>query len=181
MMKINGQPLISPKLHAFTLPRADGSQVAFRLQPLPLGFHQRLRNWGILPPTAPIKVARDSNGKPIRDANGQAVTISDHQNADYVTELERYHQRVAILSVVEALAADPEITFDTPRPAMSATDAREWTQFADAVFEELQQSGFTAGDLVLFCQEICRISNLLDEQLAVAQANFSSQRHGMST
>ena len=171
-MKLNGQALQKPLVHAFVLPRSDGSSLTFQLQPLPLGFHQRLRGRGIQPPVPPSKVARDAAGRPLRDAAGQAVTIADSQHPEYVAELERYHQRVAVLALAESLNADPAIAFDTPSPT-AASAAPEWARFADALFDELEQSGFTAGDLILFCQEICRISNLLDDHLAAAQANFS--------
>jgi hypothetical protein len=180
-MKLNGQPLGTSIRQPFTLPRTDGSSLTLTLKPLSLGFHHRLRQRGIHPPTPPVKVARDSAGRPVRDASGQAVTLSDVQNHAYLAELERYHQRIAVLAVVEALRGDAGISFETPSPDEREANADEWLRYADTLFEELEQSGFSAGDLILLCQEICRISNLLDDHLAAAQANFSSPLPSGST
>ena len=99
------------------LPRADGSSLVLTLQPLPLGFHGRLRDNGIVPPTPPVRVARDSTGKPIRDGNGLALMRADEQDPRYRQELELYHQRVAVLVLVESLQADPDVEIETPAPA----------------------------------------------------------------
>ncbi len=149
-----------------------------RLQPLPLGFHQRLRRRRIHPPVPPVKIARDAAGKPLRDAQGSAVTLADVQQPDYLAACERYHQRVAVLSLAEALRGDETIELETVPPVESATQG--WEDYADALFAELEQAGFAAGDLVLLCREICRLSNLIDDHLRVAQGNFSSAANGDS-
>ena len=173
-MQFNGRDLEPVSTSTFTLPRPDGTSLPLQLRPLPLGFHQRLRDQGLQVPIPPTKIARDSAGRPIRDAQGNATTISDSSNPEFLQHYELYHQRVAVLSVVEALASDPNVTFNAQPPNGSSPVPEHWHRFADEVFAELEHSGFTAGDLILLCQEICRISNLLDDHLKAAQANFSS-------
>ncbi len=175
-MKLNGQRLSQEYTHIFPLPRANGSSITFRLSPLPLGFHQRLRQQGITPPTPPTRIARDSSGKPLRDHNGTAIFVAEAQHPDYLNETELYHQRVAVLSIVEALRSDPDIEFETTLPKTS-----NHTLYADSIFSELESSGLSAGDLILLCREICRISNLLDQHLTQTQANFSTPIHINST
>jgi len=171
-MKFAGQPLQNSYVSSFTLPRSNGEPLTLQLQPLSLGFHSRLRSRGILPPVPPLKVARDSHGKPLRDGQGMAITQTDSHNSDYLMELENYHQRVAVLTVVESLQVDPNITFDAVPPG-DDSHGHAWKNYADAIFHELEQAGLTAGDLVLLCREICRLSNLLDQHLSTAQASFS--------
>lgn len=171
-MHLRGQPRATPFTQTVTLPRPDGSDWSFTLSPLPLGFHRRLRSRGLLPPTPPSRLVRDSSGRPLRDESGQAITTVDTTDRRYLAELELYHQRVAVLAVAEALRADPDVVFDAPPPADDSSDA--WTRYADALHAELEAAGFTAGDLILLCQAVCRLSNLLTDHLRATCGNFSS-------
>ncbi|MCA9088049.1 MAG: hypothetical protein KDA90_05365 [Planctomycetaceae bacterium] len=183
-MRHNGHPLTTPQLtSSLTLSRQDGTTLTLELQPLPLGFYRRLRERGVIPPTPPSKPARDSNGRLIRDAQGHAVTINSPHDPQYLADLERYHQRVAVLSLAEALTADPHTQFESQPPTEAAgnADISRWLTYADQLADELESAGFRAGDLIIICQEICRLSNLLGDQLNGATANFSSGSQTDST
>lgn len=156
------------------LARPDGSSIALTLRPLPLGFHRRLRGAGIAPPQPPVRIARDSGGQPLRDPQGQAVTLRDESDPAYLAALELYHQRVAVLAVAEALGADGTVEFES-RPPASDAEPLAWTTYADALFTELDRAGFTAGDLVHLCTSISRMSRLVDDGLREARGNFSSE------
>ena len=173
-MKINGRSANGAAAQQISLPRAGSEPLLLTLRPLPLGFHRRLRERGIVSPLPPTRVARDSAGKPIRDSQGLAVLVADESDADYREQRERYHQRVAVLMVAEALQADATIEFDR-RPSESETD---WHHYADDLYREFEQAGFSAGDLIYLCEEVCRLSNLLDDHLRAAQQNFSPVRSG---
>lgn len=175
-MKLNGQQLSQEITHHFSLSRPSGTILEFTLTPLRLGFHQRLRQRSIILPAPPTKIARDSSGKPLKDNSGKALIVPDATNAQHQNEVELYHQRVAVLSLVESLRTDPNIEFETPVPTSS-----DWTTYADDIFTELESAGFSAGDLIHLCQEVCRISNLLDQHLTSAQANFSTLHETNST
>ena len=179
-MKISGQNLETDFVQPFSLPRPDGSTLSFRLSPLPLGFQNNLRKCGVVPPLPPVKVSRDSSGKPLRDAAGLAITQTDLTDSSYLAESELYHQRVAVLAIVEALRNDSQVTFEAAAPTVTDSASSAWASFADAIFAELEQAGFSAGDLIAFCDEICRISNMLDQHIKEAQANFSSLSVGSS-
>jgi len=170
-MKLAGQSLSQSSTYPFALPRYAGTPIAFQLSPLPLGFHQRLRQHGITPPSPPSRIARDSANRPLRDGTGNALTMFDERDADYLDACELYHQRVAVISIVEALRDDDAISFETLPPKSS--NSSDWTEYADALFVEMQQSGLAAGDMILLCNEIGRISNLIDDQLRNATGNFS--------
>jgi hypothetical protein len=122
-------------------------------------------------------VARDAGGTPLRDGQGQVVTLRDDGDAAYVAAVEVYHQRVAVLAVAEALKADPDVEFATRAPVdgVGAGDVATWCLYADALFAELEAAGFTAGDLTQLCGFICRMSRMLDDHLRSARGNFSSE------
>ncbi|RLS52611.1 MAG: hypothetical protein DWH91_16310 [Planctomycetota bacterium] len=141
------------------------------MQPLSLGFHRRLRGRGVVPPEPPRKVARDSAGKPLRDPSGLAILTADDRHPDYLNLLDVYHQRVAVLAIVESLKSDPQVTFTTQPP--STSDPEAWCRYADALFEEMETAGMTAGDLAILSQWTCRLSHLLDSDLQGATRNFS--------
>lgn len=155
-----------------SLPRPDGSSVVLQLQPLSLGFQRRLRERGIVSPVPPVRVARDSSGKPVRDDSGLAVTMADRHDSDYLLQNELYHQRVAVLAIAESLRSDPDFGFETPAPAEGPAGA--WPRYADALFAEMETAGLTAGDLVFLCDAVCRLSNLADQQFEQAQHGFFS-------
>ena len=150
------------------LPRGAGQRPTLTLRPLPLGFSRRLQARGVVPPSPPLKVARDASGKPIRQADGLAAVVPDERDVTYREELELYHQRVAVLAVVEALRGDSNVEFATPAEAHPG----DWRSYADGLYAEMEEAGWVAGDLVWLCQEICRLSNLIDDQLKQAGQHF---------
>lgn len=172
-MKLIGQEIETAYTRPFILRRANGNNLTFQLSPLPLSFQSSLRKRGIVPPPPPIKVTRDSTGKPIRDVNGQAITHLDQNDPEYLNNVELYHQRVAVLAVYESLRDDTSIKFETSPPPAQGWGENRYSVFADAIFDEFESSGFTSGDLIAFCNEICKLSNLLDDHLRESQQNFS--------
>ncbi|REJ71574.1 MAG: hypothetical protein DWQ34_06115 [Planctomycetota bacterium] len=169
-MKIAGRNNLNEFHEVCRLPRPNGEELALTMRPLPLGFSQRLRQRGIAPPSPPRRVARDSSGRAIRDESGLAVMVADEQDAEYGLALEAYHRRVAVLAVAESLQADAQIEFESGAPDGNAG----WEAYADSLFAEMEESGFTAGDLVQLCTFVCRLSNLTGEHLTQAAASFSS-------
>lgn len=169
-MKLAGSPMRERFTRTVELPRPDGRTLLLTLRPLPLGYHARLRERGIAPPVPPRRVARDAQGRPIRDERTMAVLVADEHDPAHLAALDRYHHRVAALVVAEALAADPRIEFETPVPA----EDRGWPEYADALCAEFAEAGFSDGDLARLCGEVCRMSNLLDDHVREAGRNFSS-------
>lgn len=171
--------LCPPATRVIQLPRSSGEPISLTMQPLSLGFHRRLRGRGVVPPEPPRKVARDSAGKPLRDPSGLAILTSDDRHPDYLNHLDLYHQRVAVLAIVESLMSDPQVTFTSQRP--STSDPEAWCRYADALFEEMETAGMTAGDLAILSQWTCRLSHLLDSDLQGATQNFSREPPHNST
>jgi hypothetical protein len=169
-MQIDGQPAAGKYATTVRLPRPTGDGPILILSPLPLGFSRRLREHAIMAPQPPLRVARDAQGRPLRQANGQPVVQADETDDEYLLERELYHQRIAVLSVVEALRNDPSVRFET----VIGDTTPDWRPAADRIFAELEEAEWSAGDLVWLCTRICRLSNLLDAHLAEAGADFSS-------
>jgi hypothetical protein len=115
-MKLQGQTPAATYTKTIALRRPDGSEWSLTIAPLPLGFHRRLHERGIVPPAPPRRVARDSNGQPLKDRSGLAVMMQDENAPGYLAELTRYQQELAALMVCEGLRHDPEIEFESQPP-----------------------------------------------------------------
>lgn len=172
-MRVHGEELSATFTRSVSLARPDGSSLALTLRPLPLGFHRRLRGCGIVPPQPPVRVAREVSGQPLRDSHGHALTLRDESDPAHLAALELYHQRVAVLAVAESLKADAAVQFDAREPM--ALEAEAWSGYADALFQELEQAGLTAGDLAHLCSYVSRMSRLIDDDLRRARENFLSE------
>lgn len=168
-MKYGGAECRGDYCRRVELPRGDGSVWSLAVSPLPLAFHRRLRERGIVAPRRPTRVARDSSGKPLRDQQGLAVLVPDAESAEYLAALDLYNQRVAALVLVEGLRGDESLQFETPVPG----DNGDWLRYADGICEELERAGWSAGDVGLLCEHVFRVSNLLDEHVRDTAGNFS--------
>ncbi len=168
-MKIQGQTVQKKYHKTIMLNRPDGENLELTISPLPLGFHTRLREQGIIPPAPPTRIARDSSGRPVRDSQGMAVVVSEENDQEFQIEFEKYHQRVAVIAAAEALEGDPNIEFESKKPGSKES----WVEYADELYQEFEEAGFSAGDLISLCQEICRLSNLLDDHIQENGSNFS--------
>ena len=175
LMKHHGLPLTNQYTKTVALPRPEGLEFTVTIQPLPLGFHTQLAKHHIIPPSPPTRIARDNQGKPIRDEQGLAILVPDQQTPEFLTESEQYHQRVATLIIYQALKADSALEFETPPPT-----TEDHRIFADHLFAELQAAGWTSGDMIFLCQQIAELSNLSDKQLQQSHDHFFSTHNKAS-
>jgi hypothetical protein len=174
-MRINGQQVNDTYFRQIELPRADGRSLCLKISPLSLSFQSQLRRHGIVKPLPPTRVARDSGGQPIRDRQGLAVLTADEHDHDYLEQQELYHQRVAVLVLAESLRADPAVEFESQPPQLSDQQSSgDWSDYADRLYGELEEAGWSAGDLIWVCHEVSKLSNLLTEHLQETERNFSS-------
>ncbi len=176
-MRMAGKKIRDRYSRRVQLPRPDGSFWEFALSPLRLGFHRTLHERGIVAPPVPTKISRDSSGKPLRDAEGLAIIQPDENDSQYLEAVEVYHQRVALIVLWEGLQADDRIEFETPAPEGN----QGWDLFADQLHTELEQAGWTAGDLIWMCERIAEISNMSGEHFRESQRDFFSPAETDST
>lgn len=152
------------------------ADVSVRVRPLSLGFARRFKERGVVPPTPPKTVSRDSAGRVLRDGNGDVVTVADEGDAAYQAAVERYHERLAVLMVAESAGED--LGLETPRP----TGDSGWLEYADAVSDEFGAAGLTTGDLIRLCQAACEASRLGSDDLdRSADAFFGVAAAGRSS
>lgn len=142
------------------------TDVSVRVRPLSLGFARRFKERGVVPPTPPRTVSRDSGGRVLRDGNGEPVTVVDTADAAYQAAVERYHERLAVLMVAESVGEELGLEAVVP------TGHAGWDGYADAVADELAAAGFTSGDLVRLCQAVCEASRLGSSDLQRAADDF---------
>ncbi|MAT14597.1 MAG: hypothetical protein CMJ46_04930 [Planctomyces sp.] len=177
-MKINGAVEQGELAAEVELPRAGGEGLRLRIAPLPLGFQLRLQLHGLEMPLPPRRIARDSQGKPLRDDRGEAVFLKDEQDREYRLALDLFHQRVAVLIVAEGLKADPAIEFESQPPEGVNSD---WCAYADQLYAELEAARFRAGDLLYLCQEIGKLSNLFDQHVEQSERRFFTDGETVGT
>ena len=167
-MKLHGQTLVARPRKTVLWRRMDGSEHELTLTALPLAFGTWLRERGIIQPDPPVRVARDAQGKPIRDAQGQAVVTEDRHDRDYLLRLEAYQQRLAMLVLWQATRDESQLTWETPTPDVHG----DWLSFADDLFEELEQAGVTMGEVTWLCEEATSHSSLVTQAVADRRADF---------
>ena len=168
MMKFCGKQVVGEFCRGVSLSRPDGTVWEMEIRPLPLSLQRAWRERGILQPTAPTKVSRDSQGRVLRDGDGLAVLQRDESAAEYLLEMEKYHQRVAVLVVWECLRGDVRYEFETPVPS----SRESWVSFADAFHEELEQAGWSSGDVIWFCDRVAELSHLAGDHVQESRAGF---------
>ncbi|MBD3673484.1 MAG: hypothetical protein HUJ26_08150 [Planctomycetaceae bacterium] len=168
-MKILGQETTSDFTVTRSFLRPDGSEMTLKLAPLPLRFQSRLYQREIVAPVPPQRVARDSKGRPVKDREGLAVLIKDEHDGEYLAAMADYQQQLAVLMVYEGLRHDADVSFESQPPENGS-----WKSFAEELCREFEAAGWSLGDLTRVCEEICRLSNLLDDHLRESEQVFSS-------
>ena len=136
--------------------------VSVSLRPLPLGFHRRLKERGVVPPVPKRTAARDSAGRVLRDADGRPVLTEDAADAGHLAAVDRYQERLAALMLAESLGGG--VSFETPPPG----EAGDWNAYADRLLEELSEAGVTPGDLATLCRGVCEASRLIEPAVKAA-------------
>ena len=98
--------------------------------------------------------------------------IPDDRDENYQHQLEEFARRTVCLEVIEGLAADPSVQFEAGPPAEDG----DWAGYADAVYQELADAGFSDGDLLALVRAIHAASNLISDQIADEQDRFFPDR-----
>lgn len=170
-MKIDGRVVEGRNVRSVEIRRPEGA-LHLTVQALTLGFESLLASRGVRRPVVPRRVARDSRGLVVRDESGQAVLIPDDRDENYQHQLEEFARRTVCLEVIEGLAADPSVQFEAGPPAEDG----DWAGYADAVYQELADAGFSDGDLLALVRGIHAASNLISDQIADEQNRFFPDR-----
>ena len=149
------------------IPRDDNNHIHLQVEALRAGFTDEI-NKRLPDPVPPSKgVAVDRDGKILYDEKGRARQFADTSNPEYRAAAAENNRRQFSLYVVEALQIDQNVTFETKRESC-ANDA----DFADKIYQELVDWGFSEGDVALLVNEIMKASNFDEEQLREARSAF---------
>lgn len=167
-MKLHGEPIRGRVTKTIVWTRGDGSAYEIVVSPLPLGFGVWLREKGLVQPEVPVRVARDAQGKPLRDAQGQAVVREDRADAAHLASVERYQQRLAMLVLWRGLQGESRFVFETPTPG----DEGDWLAFADRLFNELDAAGVTMAEVVWLCEAITSQAGPTSQRVLEQRADF---------
>ncbi len=167
-MKIHGERVGGRARTVVLWKLPAGGEVELSVSALPLGFACQLRRRGVVMPVVPVRVARDKEGRPLKDGAGLAVPMEDRGDCGYMEAVERYHQRVAMLVLYEGLRGNAHWQWECVEPG----EGGDWCRFADALFEELETAGVTLGEVVWLCETITALGLQGQEQVPGARDRF---------
>ncbi|MCA8989398.1 MAG: hypothetical protein KDA78_17240 [Planctomycetaceae bacterium] len=168
LMRFLGERVGGEVRRVVRMPREDGEDWEMEIRPLRLSFHRVLRERGIVAPSAPTRVSRDAQGHVLRDGDGLVVLQRDESDRGYLSGMELYHQRVAAMIVWESLQGDSRYEFETKKPG----EGENWERFADELLIELEQSGWSVGDVLWFCEQVGELSRMTGEHVREGRARF---------
>jgi hypothetical protein len=136
------------------------------LAALPLGYEEELDK--LLPvPRPPFKgPMRDEQGKMLREGN-RVVPFYDEQEVGYVAARALASRRRMTLMLKQALSADPSVTWETHRDQCGSE-----ADYADRLYAELREFGFSQGDLVRLIKAVVETSTLTEEELSEGREGF---------
>ena len=164
-MKIRGQQPGANRAR-FTLRRADGRAWTIILQALPYGFPEKNER-EIPAPIPPSEFARGSDGKILRDEDGLAVRQVRREDPNYRAEVNRVNQLRTIAALVAALAADPEVQFESKRKDFPSI--RAW---AEAVEKEIAAAGITDAEILQMLGRVQDLSRGISDRVDQAADDF---------
>ena len=131
--------------------------------PLPLGFHRRWLERGLVPPSPPRQLVRDSRGQAVRDDRGLAVLQEQPADGRFLAAKAAYEERLAAVMIAETVTGIDaiEAVGDLESIRSVGDDPSGAAAYADAVLAALAGAGLTTGDFAALCRAIGQASGLL--------------------
>ena len=144
-MKLAGKNGLIKNTQVITLKQSDGD-LALKVNPLPLGWFDRIMRTGAVTPGDPPVVIVEEKGKIKRDENGHAVYRINEMDQTYLTRKAECGARLMALKVYFHLKDDNGIELSKTEPA--GDDEKEWTEFGNYLIQAFTEFGFTDSELV---------------------------------
>jgi len=169
-MKIAGKkPALDTRPIVFQ--RRNGQPIGFTLTALPIGTDDRY-NRELRHPVPPFKdYAREpKTGEFLYDRDGRLIHTYDVQDPKYREARRRRNRLWTVCMVVEALANDPNVEFESKRENFKTTE--EW---AEALYREFCESGLAMGELNDLIDAVMTLSGLRTDEMERARADFSQR------
>lgn len=149
-MKVAGKTLAIKNRRGVLIVRDDGRnrvELPLAITPLPMGFWQKMRVLGLMaPPSPPRREMRDAKGMLIRNPDtGLVEMVPDLDDQKYQWRRETHYRRLEALEFVEMLRDDASVEWATEPP--KSKDRADWEAYADAIWKEMEEAGFTEGEV----------------------------------
>ena len=170
-MKVQGfQPGLAQEVISLSRGVDDkGEQIVLplTLTALPMGFMDSVKKDIPGPVVRPIKVMREG-GKVVRDSDGSPVMMTNKSSAEFEVQEDAANRRQSILMLVKSLSRDTTVEFEAKRE-----ECKSALEYADKIFDEMSDFGFSFGDFNFVLGEVLRVSNLSREKIEEAKETFT--------
>lgn len=140
--------------------------LSLSVDPLPIGFYDRMSRLFVLPEPPISGFARNKKGKLERDENGQPIKLRDEENEEYLEKKAKVQQRQNTYILYSLLSSDPDIEFNT-EILPSDPDIGEKLE---VVYQELADAGMSEGQQFQILTALNKASGL-DEYIQDAKKN----------
>ena len=165
-MKIEGlENLRNTK--TIVIDREDGRKVTVQIKSIGPRFHPDFMERNPQP-APPVELAREGR-KPVRDEKGKAVYITRDDDPKYLAALNMYFLLSAVATICEGS------DFAASGITLEASNDQKHTApmaYYEAVFTELDDFGFTQGDLRQWGEAINEISGIGQKEVEAGEQLF---------
>lgn len=163
-MLINGATPI-PLLGQFTIRRGDVSQ-AIQIRAVGADWDIK-RDLQLPPPRAPMAFAREK-GQLVRDDAGKVVQTEDVNDPDYRKAAQEHNTLVLVAYIYAGTIESESFKWETDKSLLS-TEPRT---FYKRLLQEIVDSHISQGELKQWFAAVYKLSNLTQEDVDAASANF---------
>ncbi len=167
-MKIKGIRVSAVNHGSLTLVKKSGEDITLQFRSLPLNFTDEVNKEIPSPIPKTTDYLKDRRGRPVRDPDtGKPIMLTDEDSPEFKQSLSKANRRQTTLMLFEALKEDSAVEFENKREDFPSISA-----WADAIYEELNTAGFSVGDLAAMISFMMELSNIKEEELEEARADF---------
>lgn len=163
-MKVSGKKLEALAIGEVSLPR-EGGPLVFKIRATSLGDESKGDR--LFPDVRPpSEWVLDKNRQPVRDPDTKKpMRETNYYDPGYVKAQEEAAKMQMVVTVVDCLAADPNVVWENEK-------TRDSKDFYETCFEEMQAAGLTLGDIRIILQKARELGNLDGKKLEEAASSF---------
>lgn len=162
-MRLTNNPEVTTirQVEAYRL--RDGIEI--EIQALPPDYDDTAEAELPSPTATRLGIETDSKGRPVLDEKGRTTMRYDTEDADYKKAVSRNGKLQAIKMFVDGIAPE-QIEFES-------TLGEDGPAYYSAIQAELKAFGFSMGDLLGAVKAIGALSGISDEDMKVAEEDFT--------
>lgn len=165
-MKFQGEEIKAKATGSVKLPRPGGTFLEYKIRATGLG--DEAKGERLFPDARPPSdFVYDKKGTMVRDPRSdKPMRETNYLDPSFIQKQELASRMQMVVTVVDALAEDSRLTWDTDAE-------RDSKEFYLAAFEEMKTAGITFGDMKLVRQQALVLGNLDAKSLEAAADSFS--------